>query len=160
MEASTPTAEMGSEGSRLLSSDILKLQREKSGAAVFITNPHLLHYGSWIWEQLGVMRKGDIWGWRCYSCSCYNQGDRGSVGPDEFRRAEEEWMLMERQVPPMSKQCSEATQWLHQCTNEKERSHIFKEVPINSCLREFSPNGHANLLQGKWLCNGSLSQIY
>lgn len=46
----------------------------KSGAAVFITNPHVLHYGSWIWEQLGVIRKGNIW--RCHSCnihSYYNQ---------------------------------------------------------------------------------------
>lgn len=132
----------------------------KSGAAVFITNPHLLHYGSWIWEQLGGYEKRGHLRLEMLQLQLLQSGDRGSVGPDELRPAEEEWMLMERQVPPMSKQCSEATQWLHQCTNEKERSHIFKEVPINSCLREFSPNGHANLLQGKWLCNGSLSQIY
>lgn len=59
------------------------------GAAVFITNPHLLHYGSCIWEQLRVMRKGDIWGWRCYSCSCYNQGTEvllAQMSSDVLRR--------------------------------------------------------------------------
>lgn len=35
-----------------------------------------------------------------------------------------------------------------------------QSIAIYSCLREFSPNGRASLLQGKWLRNGSLLQLY
>lgn len=46
----------------------------------------------------------------------------------------------------------------------RRSDHIFsrksQSIAIYSCLREFSPNGRASLLQGKWLRNGSLLQLY
>lgn len=42
--------------------------------------------------------------------------------------------------------------------------HIFsrksQSIAIYSCLGEFPPNGRASLLQGKWLRDGSLLQLY
>lgn len=46
----------------------------------------------------------------------------------------------------------------------RRSDHIFsrksQSIAIYSCLREFSPNGSASLLQGKWPRNGSLLQLY